>query len=139
MTLEAGEDEARRARHQGPGLPRRRADHLVARGHQRAYETGRGSVRVRARWSVEKLARGQYRIAVYQLPPNTSAARVLAEIEEITNPKTRAGKKSLTHGPGEPQELRRSRCSKAPATIPTASIRCAWSSSRARAAWSPTS
>ncbi|MDQ3028001.1 MAG: DNA topoisomerase IV subunit A, partial [Pseudomonadota bacterium] len=63
---------------------------------KRAYETGRGSVRVRARWSVEKLARGQYRVAVTQLPPNTSAARVLAEIEELTNPKPKAGKKSLT-------------------------------------------
>jgi topoisomerase-4 subunit A len=63
---------------------------------KRAYETGRGSLRVRARWSVEKLARGQYRVAVTQLPPNTSAARVLAEIDELVNPKPRAGKKSLT-------------------------------------------
>jgi topoisomerase-4 subunit A len=63
---------------------------------KRAYETGRGSVRVRARWSVEKLARGQYRVAVHQLPPNTSAARVLAEIDELVNPKPKAGKKSLT-------------------------------------------
>ncbi|HEX6634032.1 MAG TPA: DNA topoisomerase IV subunit A, partial [Usitatibacter sp.] len=63
---------------------------------KRAYETGRGSVRVRARWSVEKLARGQYRVAVTQLPPNTSAARVLAEIDDLVNPKPKAGKKSLT-------------------------------------------
>ena len=63
---------------------------------KRAYETGRGSLRVRARWSVEKLARGQYRIAVTELPPNTSAAKVLSEIEELTNPKARSGKKSLT-------------------------------------------
>jgi topoisomerase-4 subunit A len=63
---------------------------------KRAYETGRGSVRVRARYSVEKLARGQYRVAVTQLPPATSAAKVLAEIEELTNPKPRSGKKSLT-------------------------------------------
>jgi topoisomerase-4 subunit A len=63
---------------------------------KRAYETGRGSVRVRARWGVEKLARGQYRVAVTQLPPNTSAARVLAEIDELVNPKPKAGKKSLT-------------------------------------------
>ena len=63
---------------------------------KRAYESGRGSIRVRSRWSVEKLARGQYRVAVFELPPNTSAARVLAEIEELTNPKPRAGKKSLT-------------------------------------------
>ena len=63
---------------------------------KRAYETGRGSIRVRARWSVEKLARGQYRVAVTQLPPNTSAARVLAEVDELVNPKPKAGKKSLT-------------------------------------------
>src|SRR5690348_12812434 len=63
---------------------------------KRAYETGRGSVRVRARWGVEKLARGQYRIAVTELPPNTSAARVLAEIDDLVNPKAKAGKKSLT-------------------------------------------
>jgi topoisomerase-4 subunit A len=63
---------------------------------KKAYETGRGSVRVRARWNVEKLARGQYRVAVTQLPPNTNAARVLAEIDELTNPKPKAGKKSLT-------------------------------------------
>ena len=63
---------------------------------KRAYETGRGSVRVRARYNVEKLARGQYRVAVYELPPNTSAARVLAEIDELVNPKAKAGKKSLT-------------------------------------------
>jgi topoisomerase-4 subunit A len=63
---------------------------------KRAYETGRGSIRVRARWKVENLARGQYRIAVYELPPNTSAAKVLGEIDELTNPKPKAGKKSLT-------------------------------------------
>ncbi len=63
---------------------------------KRAYESGRGSVRVRARYNVEKLARGQYRVAVFQLPPVASAARVLAEIEELTNPKAKAGKKSLT-------------------------------------------
>jgi topoisomerase-4 subunit A len=63
---------------------------------KRAYETGRGSVRVRARYSVEKLARGQYRVAVFELPPSTSAARVLAEIDELVNPKPRAGKKALT-------------------------------------------
>ncbi len=62
----------------------------------RAYESGRGSIRVRARWSVEKLARGQYRVAVTEMPPGTNAARVLAEIEELTNPKPRAGKKAVS-------------------------------------------
>ena len=62
----------------------------------KAYETGRGSVRVRARWTTEKLARGQYRVAVTEMPPGTNAAKVLAEIEEITNPKPRAGKKIVS-------------------------------------------
>ena len=60
------------------------------------YETGRGSIKVRARWLVEELARGQWQIIVNELPPATSSQRVLQEIEEITNPKVRAGKKTLT-------------------------------------------
>ena len=60
------------------------------------YETGRGSIKVRARWSVEELARGQWQIVVNELPPATSSQRVLQEIEEITNPKVRVGKKTLT-------------------------------------------
>ncbi len=51
---------------------------------------------MRARWSVEKLARGQYRVAVTEMPPGTNAARVLSEIEELTNPKPRAGKKTVS-------------------------------------------
>lgn len=60
------------------------------------YETGRGSVRVRARYEIEKLARGQWRAVVTQLPPNTGAQKILAEIEEQTNPKPKAGKKQLS-------------------------------------------
>ncbi|HQT20728.1 MAG TPA: DNA topoisomerase IV subunit A, partial [Polynucleobacter sp.] len=60
------------------------------------YETGRGSVKVRARWSVEELARGQWQVIVNELPPATSSQRVLQEIEEITNPKVKVGKKTLT-------------------------------------------
>jgi topoisomerase IV subunit A len=60
-----------------------------------AYTSGRGSVRVRARWSVERLARGQWQVVVYELPPGTSARKVLEEIDAITNPQPKAGKKSL--------------------------------------------
>ena len=60
------------------------------------YETGRGSLRVRARWTVEKLARGQWRVAVTELPFGVSARVVLEDIERATNPKPREGKKSLT-------------------------------------------
>ncbi len=61
-----------------------------------AYRTGRGSIKVRARYQFEELQRGHWRLIVTELPPNTSAQRVLNEIGEITNPKVRPGKKSLS-------------------------------------------
>ncbi|MGQ0711437.1 MAG: DNA topoisomerase IV subunit A [Rhodoferax sp.] len=61
-----------------------------------AYRTGRGSLKVRARWKIEDLARGQWQLVVTELPPGVSSQRVLEEIEEITNPKVKAGKKALT-------------------------------------------
>ena len=60
------------------------------------YQSGKGSVRVRARYEEEKLARGQWRVVVTQLPPSASAQKILAEIEELTNPKVKAGKKQLS-------------------------------------------
>src|SRR3954468_24679654 len=61
-----------------------------------AYKTGRGSLKVRARWKIEELARGQWQLVVNELPPGVSSQRVLEEIEEITNPKAKTGKKALT-------------------------------------------
>ena len=61
-----------------------------------AYRTGRGSLKVRARWSIEDLARGQWQLVVHELPPGTSTQKVLEEIEELTNPKVKAGKKALS-------------------------------------------
>ncbi len=60
------------------------------------YETGRGSLKVRARWRFEELARGQWQLIVTELPPGTSSRRVQEEIDELIDPKVRAGKKSLT-------------------------------------------
>lgn len=61
-----------------------------------AYRTGRGSLKVRARWKIEDLARGQWQLVVNELPPGVSTQKVLEEIEELTNPKIRAGKKALS-------------------------------------------
>ncbi|HMA09500.1 MAG TPA: DNA topoisomerase IV subunit A, partial [Ramlibacter sp.] len=61
-----------------------------------AYRTGRGSLKVRARWKIEELARGQWQLVVTELPPGVSTQRVLEELEELTNPKVRAGKKALS-------------------------------------------
>jgi len=61
-----------------------------------AYATGRGSLKVRARWKIEELARGQWQLVVTELPPGTSSQKVLEEIEELTNPKIKTGKKTLS-------------------------------------------
>ncbi len=60
------------------------------------YETGRGPLKLRARWRIEEMARGQWQLVVTELPPLTNARKVLEEIEELTNPKVKLGKKSLT-------------------------------------------
>ncbi|MFN8934540.1 MAG: DNA topoisomerase IV subunit A [Pseudomonadota bacterium] len=60
-----------------------------------AYAGGRGSLKVRARWVIEDLARGQWQLVVPELPPGASAQKVLEEIEELTNPKVKAGRKAL--------------------------------------------
>jgi len=63
---------------------------------QEMYATGRGSMKVRARWKIEELARGQWQAVVTELPPGTSSQKVLEEIEELTNPKIKLGKKALS-------------------------------------------
>ncbi|WP_374265587.1 DNA topoisomerase IV subunit A [Zoogloea sp.] len=60
-----------------------------------AYETGRGSLKLRARWVVEDLARGQWQLVVTELPPGVSAQKVLFEVETLTNPQPKTGKKSI--------------------------------------------
>jgi topoisomerase-4 subunit A len=61
-----------------------------------AYANGRGSLRMRARWRIEELARGQWRVIVYELPHGVSVAQVLSEIEGLTNPQPRTGKKDVS-------------------------------------------
>lgn len=61
-----------------------------------AYRSGRGSLKVRCRYRFEDLARGQWQLVVDELPHGVSSQKVLEEIEELTNPKVRAGKKSLS-------------------------------------------
>ncbi|KAA3650060.1 MAG: DNA topoisomerase IV subunit A [Proteobacteria bacterium] len=61
-----------------------------------AYATGRGSLRMRARWRIEDMARGQWRVIIDELPQGVSTAQVLAEIESLTNPQPRSGKKDVS-------------------------------------------
>lgn len=63
---------------------------------QEIYKLGRGSLKMRARWNIEELARGQWKLVITEMPPNASTQKVLQEIEELTNPKVKLGKKSLS-------------------------------------------
>ncbi|HSC80217.1 MAG TPA: DNA topoisomerase IV subunit A [Chitinolyticbacter sp.] len=89
----------------GPDLPGGGQIISSRRDIQSAYETGRGSLKVRARWIVEELARGQWQIIVTELPQGTSSQKVLEEIEELTNPKVKKGKKALSQEQVQTKQL----------------------------------
>ncbi len=48
-----------------------------------AYETGRGSFRIRARWSIEKQARGTWRVVVTEMPFQVQKSRLVERIAEL--------------------------------------------------------
>ncbi len=53
-----------------------------------AYETGRGSFRVRAKWKEEKLGLGQYQIVVTEVPYQVPKSRLIEKIaEQLTEKK----------------------------------------------------
>ena len=60
------------------------------------YLTGKGTFITQGRWFVEELARSQWRLVFTELPHGVSVQKVLEEIDELTNPKIKVNKKSLT-------------------------------------------
>jgi topoisomerase IV subunit A len=52
-----------------------------------AYETGRGGFRVRAKWEVEELGRGMWRIVVTEIPHLVQKAKLVAALAEIIETK----------------------------------------------------
>ena len=48
-----------------------------------AYRTGRGSLRVRARWEVEQLGRGQFQIVVTEIPYQVQKSRLIERVAEL--------------------------------------------------------
>ncbi len=61
-----------------------------------AYETGRGSLKTIARWHFEELTEGDWLAVVDELPHGVSCAKVLSEIDALTNPQPKSGKKDLS-------------------------------------------
>ena len=53
----------------------------------KAYETGRGSFRLRANWFIEKKSHGQYVIVINEIPWSITKARLIEKIEEIISNK----------------------------------------------------
>ena len=51
------------------------------------YETGRGGVRVRARWEVEKLERGGWRIVVTEIPYQVQKSRLVEQLAGLIEQK----------------------------------------------------
>ncbi len=93
---EALSDEALFALLPGPDFPGGGQIISTEAEIREAYRSGRGSLKVRARWVIEDLARGQWQMVVTELPPGASAQKVLEEVEELSNPKIKAGKKALS-------------------------------------------
>jgi len=54
---------------------------------QKAYLTGRGSFRLRAKWEVEKLELGQYQIVVTEIPYLVQKAKLVEKIADLLNDK----------------------------------------------------
>lgn len=52
-----------------------------------AYETGRGAVRVRAKWEKEDMGRGQYLIAITEIPYQVQKSRLIEKIAELITDK----------------------------------------------------
>lgn len=48
-----------------------------------AYKTGRGGFRLRARWEVEKLTRGQWQVVVSEIPYQIQKSRLVEKIAEL--------------------------------------------------------
>ncbi len=60
-------------------------------GIRDAYRTGRGSIKMRARTSIEKLQNGKSRIVVTELPYQVNKARLIEKIADLVRDKTIEG------------------------------------------------
>ncbi|WP_313952317.1 DNA topoisomerase IV subunit A [Accumulibacter sp.] len=78
-----------------------------------AYRSGRGSLRVRARYEFEEMARGAWQLVFTELPPGVSSARVLSEIGALLNPQPRPGKKAIEQSAAQLKALMASQLDRA--------------------------
>lgn len=60
---------------------------------KKVYAEGRGAIRVRAKWTVERLPRNKWVLHVHELPPDVSPTRLLRDVDELINPAPKKDKK----------------------------------------------
>jgi topoisomerase-4 subunit A len=72
---------------QGPDFPTGGVLVESADGIRQAYEDGRGSFRLRARWTIEKLSHGQYQIVVTEVPYQVPKARLIERMAALLEEK----------------------------------------------------
>src|SRR4051794_3662219 len=72
---------------QGPDFPTGGVLVEAAETIRAAYETGRGSFRVRARWDTEKLKGGMFQVVVTEIPFQVPKARLIERIAELLSNK----------------------------------------------------
>ncbi len=60
---------------------------LEARGIRQAYETGRGTIRTRARYEIEEKKGGKFSIVVTEIPYQVNKARLVEKIAELVRDK----------------------------------------------------
>jgi topoisomerase-4 subunit A len=71
----------------GPDFP---TGGVAVEGHAamlEAYETGRGGVRLRARWEVEDLGRGQWRVIVTEMPYQVQKSKLIEQLADLIDQK----------------------------------------------------
>ncbi|MCB2081594.1 MAG: DNA topoisomerase IV subunit A [Rickettsiales bacterium] len=72
---------------QGPDFP---GGGLLVEPHEnivKAYETGRGSFRLRARWEREELGHGMFQIVITEIPYQVSKSRLVEKLAELLKTK----------------------------------------------------
>ena len=71
----------------GPDFP---TGGVAVEGHASildAYETGRGGVRLRARWETEDLGRGVWRIVITEMPYQVQKSKLIADLADLIDNK----------------------------------------------------
>lgn len=71
----------------GPDLPTGGIITETPEAIAQCYETGRGSIRVRARWEKEDLPRGMYQIVITEIPYQVQKSRLIEKIADLINNK----------------------------------------------------